>query len=67
MVGGLSTNVATILKTTDGGINWVQQPNEAAKILLDVSFSDANNGIAVGDYGTILEDNQRRNQIGFCI
>jgi len=54
----------TVLKTTDGGTNWNPQipaPNTCAGVtpygsgcnLKGVSFFDANNGMVVGDYGTI--------------
>ncbi len=39
----------TMLKTTDGGQTWTRQ-TVTADYLYDVSFSDANNGWAVGEY-----------------
>ena len=52
----------TILKTTDGGLNWTQQHYNLLYNLFGVAFSDANNGIAVGEravagvyHGTILK------------
>lgn len=56
-------NGGLIMETTDGGENWVSESpssycsNPAAKgsgcNLNGVSFADANNGWAVGDYGTV--------------
>jgi photosystem II stability/assembly factor-like uncharacterized protein len=43
----------TILRTTDGGQNWILQISNTGE-LSGVSFTDANNGWAVGDNGTIL-------------
>src|SRR5450759_2056041 len=54
----------TVLKTTDGGANWSAQipsPNSCAGVtpygngcnLKGISFIDANNGWAVGAFGTI--------------
>ena len=43
-----------ILRTTDGGTNWIPQTSGTTNFLNDVSFTDANNGTAVGDNGTIL-------------
>jgi len=62
---GWAAGVAgTVLKTNDGGANWIAQipsPNNCAGItpygngcnLSGISFIDANNGWAVGEYGTI--------------
>jgi len=50
VVGGSGT----ILRTTDGGANWVGQLSGTKLVLYGVSFSDVNNGTAVGDSGTIL-------------
>ena len=44
----------TILRTTDGGANWVSQTSGTIQRLKGVSFSDANTGTAVGDNGIIL-------------
>ena len=44
----------TILRTTDGGDNWVSQTSGTTEWLLGVSFTDANYGTAVGWSGTIL-------------
>ncbi|MCH7974837.1 MAG: T9SS type A sorting domain-containing protein, partial [Bacteroidetes bacterium] len=44
----------TILRTTDGGANWVLQTSGTTKNLFGVSFTDSNNGTVVGDGGTIL-------------
>lgn len=48
-VGGLSqSNPPTIIKTTDGGINWTQQVSGTNSILYSVDFVDENIGFAVG-------------------
>src|SRR6266513_2933468 len=43
-----------ILRTTDGGANWVKQTSGTTSFLYGVSFTDANNGTAVGEDGTIV-------------
>jgi len=43
-----------ILKTTDGGTNWISQPSGTVMELFDVDFLNPNNGIVVGWDGTIL-------------
>ncbi|MEO6167337.1 MAG: YCF48-related protein [Chitinophagales bacterium] len=45
---------AIILKTTDGGNNWVSKPSGTLNALRGVHFIDDNTGIAVGFTGTIL-------------
>jgi len=54
VVGGDFTSIV-ILHTTDGGATWNEQlREEVAQIYLrSVSFADAQNGFAVGDFGTI--------------
>jgi photosystem II stability/assembly factor-like uncharacterized protein len=48
-----------ILRTTDGGSNWVEQTNyslpQGANSFYAVSFTDANTGTIVGDAGIILQ------------
>ena len=45
-----------ILKTTDGGTNWIRQfSNPPSENLHSVMFIDANNGWIVGDKGKILK------------
>jgi hypothetical protein len=44
----------TILRTSDGGTNWIQQSSGTGSNLKSVSFTNADYGIAVGDSGTIL-------------
>jgi hypothetical protein len=43
-----------ILKTTDGGQNWMRQPSGTNRDLYSVSFTDVNTGTTVGGYGAIL-------------
>ena len=47
-------SAGTILRTTDGGQNWVTQTSGITQWLYGVSFTDSNNGTAVGEGGTIL-------------
>jgi hypothetical protein len=44
----------TILRTTNGGVDWTNQSSGTTCGLLAVSFIDANTGIVVGLDGTIL-------------
>jgi photosystem II stability/assembly factor-like uncharacterized protein len=44
-----------ILKTVDGGNNWVKQTSGISKVLLSVFFTNDNIGYVVGDGGTILK------------
>jgi photosystem II stability/assembly factor-like uncharacterized protein len=46
---GWAVGWGTILKTTDGGKTWINKFKCKFNIY-DVSFSDANNGVAVGNY-----------------
>ena len=52
-VGG-TFGQSEIFRTTDGGDHWIPQANPGTEFLFDVSFTDMNNGTAVGDQGTIL-------------
>jgi len=53
--GWLVGNSGTILKTTKGGENWIQQKSNTTNDLYTVFFLDENNGWAAGAYGTILK------------
>ena len=44
----------TILRTTDGGTNWILQTSGTTEILKSVFFTDADTGTAVGYGATIL-------------
>lgn len=46
--------VAVILKTFDGGDNWMKMPVPTDKLLYGIDFPDANHGWIVGWGGTIL-------------
>ncbi len=46
--------VGTIIKTEDGGANWVEQEAGVSELLQGVKFADPNHGWAVGSNGTIL-------------
>ena len=43
----------TILRTTNGGVNWVSQSSGTTEYLNAVSLTDDNTGTAVGDFGKI--------------
>jgi hypothetical protein len=47
-------SIGSILRTTDGGQNWVTQTSGIIQWLIGVSFTDSNNGTAVGLEGVIL-------------
>jgi photosystem II stability/assembly factor-like uncharacterized protein len=38
-----------IVKTTNGGNNWIQQSSGTTETLIDMSFSDTENGTMIGD------------------
>jgi hypothetical protein len=47
-----------ILRTTDGGTTWIDVPHDMSNAwLYGVGFADANNGMAVGDFSTVLRTN----------
>lgn len=48
-------NIAVILKSTDGGLNWGQQVSPVSQILQGTGFSTATLGLAVGRNGTIIK------------
>jgi photosystem II stability/assembly factor-like uncharacterized protein len=43
-----------ILRTTNGGADWVEQTSGTTNSLNAITFTDVNNGTAVGSSGTIL-------------
>lgn len=45
----------TILKTTDGGLNWAKQTSGSYNVLHSVCFISASTGYVAGEYGTILK------------
>src|SRR3989304_4042024 len=45
----------TIIKTTNGGVSWLNQSHSIAKLLYSVCFVDVNTGWIVGESGTILK------------
>jgi hypothetical protein len=44
-----------ILKTTNGGINWISQTSSTSSYLTEIFFYDLSTGYCVGGYGTILK------------
>ena len=53
-IGWAVGDLGAIIRTTDGGTNWISQSIGTYNRLLSVYFVDANNGTAVGTSGTIL-------------
>jgi photosystem II stability/assembly factor-like uncharacterized protein len=51
---GYAVGDGSILKTTNGGANWILQARDTPTSLFSVSFVNANTGTAVGIYGAIL-------------
>jgi len=45
----------TVLKTTNGGVEWFAQSSGISYSLWAVSFIDENNGLAVGENGTVIK------------
>jgi len=66
MVRGNKTNdsIQTIIITQDAGQNWDIVTDFVSPWLKSVYFTDANNGIAVGDYGKILKTTDGGNSVG---
>ena len=54
-VGGTQTDTATIIRTTDGGSNWIIQNPNTTNLLRGVYFLNYFTGFAVGNNGTILK------------
>ena len=55
LVGGKTSPLQRIiLKTTNGGVNWVTQHTANSGNLYDVHFFDQNTGIAAGNFGAIV-------------
>ncbi len=56
-VGGFpaADSIQTVLKSTDGGLNWTVAYDQLGPWLKSVYFFDATTGIAVGDSGVILK------------
>lgn len=54
-VGGTQTDTATIIRTTNGGINWTIQNPNTTFLLRGVYFLNTFSGFAVGNNGTILK------------
>lgn len=44
-----------ILRTTNGGVNWIKQKDTINNPLYAIKMADANNGYCVGGYRTILK------------
>ena len=58
----VSERTGIILRTTDGGNNWLSQDSGTTSQLTEVVFTDANTGTAVGESGTILRTTDGGNQ-----
>jgi len=48
------TDIGTVLKTTDGGKNWIEKNTEVNKNLYEIDFIDDHNGWLGGQGGTIV-------------
>ncbi len=53
--GSRSLNLRTILKTNDGGENWVIVKDDEGSMIKSVFFSSTDTGYAAGETGTILK------------
>ncbi|MDZ7624085.1 MAG: YCF48-related protein [Ignavibacteriaceae bacterium] len=53
-IGTVVGEYGVILRTTNGGANWIAQTSGTTNILRGVSFTDENKWTAVGESGTIL-------------
>ena len=56
-IGWAVGNHGTIMKTTNGGVNWALQIQNPEFILNDVHFIDTNNGWAVGGNNLFITTN----------
>jgi photosystem II stability/assembly factor-like uncharacterized protein len=56
-VGTAVGESGVILRTTDGGVTWVQQDGEIDGDIITVRFADAKRGIAGTSYGELLHTN----------
>jgi len=54
-IGWVVGGSGTILKSSDGGANWIPQTSGTSNALNSVHFIDANKGWTVGSNGTILK------------
>ncbi|SRR5690606_25957035 len=52
---GFICGINTILKTTNGGTNWVSKPIPFSYALRDISIVDSNIVYCAGNYGRILK------------
>ena len=52
--GYLTTSKGRVVKTTDGGFNWMYMPNDSINALYGISNISADTVFAVGAAGTIL-------------
>ncbi len=54
-IGFICEDHGKIFKTTDGGLNWTEQNSGTTDFLISISFTDENNGWALGkDNGTVI-------------
>ncbi len=56
MEAGLSAHKVTILKTENGGENWISQSGGVSGVIESIFFIDENTGWAVGTDNIILEN-----------
>jgi hypothetical protein len=56
-IAGEGAVSGTILKTTNGGLNWISQNSGTVNDLFAIYFCNENTGYVVGESGTILKTN----------
>ena len=64
MTGTAVGDFGAIVRTTDGGNHWIRQMSGTTDFLVAVSFSDANNGIAVGSTPSSLPSRSEERRVG---
>jgi photosystem II stability/assembly factor-like uncharacterized protein len=52
--GWFAGDGGTVIKTTNGGLNWITQNTNTVKNLYSVFFADNNTGFACGEFNTLI-------------
>ena len=55
LIGYAAGSNGTIVKTIDGGNNWVSLQSGTTNRLYDITFTNSTTGFVVGDVGTVLK------------
>jgi photosystem II stability/assembly factor-like uncharacterized protein len=50
-----ATMYHSLLKTTNGGINWTEYPYPISDLIYNIKFSSINEGFCIGEHGKILK------------